>query len=229
MKKNAIVSFCNQNGRYVMGMARLSESLRNNFDGDFVSFVGEASCGAPDHQMNPYAFKVHAIQRAIEAGYQKILWLDTSAFAVANVKPIFDLIDKNGVFFQEAGHYLGTWSNDRLLDYFDLTRDKAMKIPMVQGGFLGFDFTTEIAKTIFAELKEAMNNGIFKGAWDNNQKTESQDERCHGTRHEMSTMSAIVHKHGLFKYAVKGNEFIQYGGIYDKTINDTIILKCQGL
>jgi len=227
--KKCIVSFANSNGSYVNALARLSNSLRDNFDGEFLSFIGESSCGAPFHSENPYAFKIHCISKAIDAGYDKILWLDTSAYAVANTQPIFDIIEKNGFFFQEAGHMLGTWSNDKLLNYFEITRDEAINIPMVQGGFIGLDVSSKKGREIFDRLVWAMDEDVFKGAWHNNDKTESQDERCKGHRHEMSALSAIIHNMGLFDYAVKGDQFIQYGGIYDKVINDTIVLKCQGM
>lgn len=215
-KKQCIITFANEKGNYIHGLARLSESLRNNFDGDLLAWVNEGSLGCEKHVDNPYNFKVHAFLKAIESGYKQILWLDCSAFAVANVKPIFDLIDKKGLFFQEAGHYLGSWTNDNSLNYFELTREEANKIPMVQGGFIGLNIDNHVAKKLFRSLDLAMDAGVFKGEWSDH-------------RHEMSALSAIVYRHNLWKYVVSGNQFIQYGGIYDQIINETIVLKCQGL
>lgn len=228
--KKAIVSFANHHGNYTKGIARLSESLRNNFDGDFLAFIGEASCGAPDHQLNPYAFKIHAIQKAIESGYEQILWLDSSVFAVGNVDGVFDDIEANGLVFQDAGHFLGTWSSDAQLKYFGISRDDAMKMRMIgNAGFLGININDHDGYDFFQQWKSAMQNDMFKGAWNNNDKTESQDERCQGCRHDMSCSSAIVHNMGLFHLAYKGDEVLQYAGVYDKVANETIVLKAQGI
>lgn len=227
--KRAIISFANQNGAYMDRLARLSNSLRNNFYGDFLGFVHESSLGCELHSENPYAFKIAAFQKAKEAGYTSILWLDSSVFAVASVEPIFERLERNGFVFQDAGHMLGTWSNDRCLEYFELSRDEAMKVPMIgNAGFLGLDFNDLDADLFFQTWDSAMRKGIFKGKWNNEEKTESQDDRCKGMRHDMSCSSAIVHEMGIFNLAYKGDEVLQYAGIYDKVLNDTIILKAQG-
>ena len=226
--KKCILSLATKNGRYVDGLARLSNSLRDNADGiDFIGFVHEYSVGAPLHAEHPYAFKIHCLQHARNLGYDQVLWLDTSAWAVAPLQPIFDIIDKEGYFFQNNGCMLGNWSNDNLLAYAGLSRDEAMDIPMVQGGFMGLNLKKEIGKNILKQLEEAYLNGVFHGAWHNRDRTESQDERCLGHRHEQSALSAIVHFKGL--KGQQGDQFVQYGGIYDKIINETIVLKCQGI
>lgn len=214
----------------MQGLARLSDSLRNNFDGDFLGFVGEASCGAELHAENPYNFKIHCIEKAKEAGYEKVLWLDSSCFAVGNLQPVFDEIEKDGFIFQDAGHLLGNWTNDFVLDYFDLSRDKAMEIRMIgNAGFLGFDFTRSKPNFFFQQWKQSMLDGCFKGAWTNNDKTESEDERCWGSRHDMSCSSALIYQLGLSDLAKSSEEWLQYAGPYDKVLNETILIKAQGL
>lgn len=227
--KRAIISFANSKGYYMDRMARLSNSLRRNFDGDFLGFVHESSLGCELHENNPYAFKIAAFEQARKQGYTSILWLDSSVFAVAPVEPIFERLEQQGMVFQEAGHLLGTWSNDRCLQYFGITRDEAISILMIgNAGFLGLDFTNPAANIFFDKWSKACKDGIFKGEWNNNGQTESQDERCLGHRHDMSCSSAIVHQLGLFDLAYKGDEVLQYAGVYDKVLNDTIILKAQG-
>lgn len=229
-QKKCIVSFANERSNYLKGLARLGESLRNNFDGDFLAFVGEASCGAPAHEENPYAFKIYCIQRAIEAGYEQILWLDSSCFAVAPVQPVFDEIEKDGFIFQDSGHWLGNWANDQTLAYFGLNRDEAMNMRMIgNAGFLGLNARPSKPMFFFQQWKQAMLDGMFKGAWNNNEKTESQDERCFGARHDMGCSSALVHQLGLAHLMKSDEEWLQYAGPYDKILNDTIIFKAQGI
>lgn len=227
--KKAIVSFANKRGNYVKGLSRLSESLRDNFDGDFLGFITEASIGAPAHVINPYAFKIYGIQKAIDEGYDQILWLDASAFAIKNVQPIFDEIQENGFIFQEAGHMAGTWTNDFTLKHFGITRDEAMEMKMVgNAGFLGLDFSHVDAVDFFTRWRESMKAGCFKGLWNNDHKSESEDERCRGHRHDMSCSSIILNQMGLIDLAKKGDEWLQYAGVFEATLNDTIIIKAQG-
>ena len=217
---------------YVKGIARLSDSLRHNFDGDFLAFIGEETVGAPLHTDNPYAFKIYCIEKAIKAGYDQILWLDSSVFAIAPVQPVFDHILETGFAIQDSGHWLGQWANDRSLEYFDITRDQAMEIRMIgNAGFLGLNMLYAGSQKFFQSWKDAMQEGIFKGAWDNNDKTESSDDRCRGHRHDMVASSAIFYKMGVTPEGnmFGGEEILQYAGLYDKVLNDTIIFKAQGI
>lgn len=214
--KRCIVSFANERGRYLENLLRLKQSLVGKFDGDFLGFVGEDSVGAPLHIENPYAFKIHAIRAAIEVGYTSVLWLDSSCYAIRNLAPVFKSIERDGMIFQEAGHMLGTWSTDSQLEYFGLTRDEAMGIGMIgNAGFLGFDFTNPIASRFFVLWNKAMEQGMFKGSWEN-------------SRHDMTCSSALVHLMGLSGMAKKGNEWLQYAAPEDSVLNDTILIKAQG-
>lgn len=218
MKKNAIVSFSNSRGNYAKGIARLSDSLRDNFpNGDFLGFIGESSVGAPLHIESNYAFKIHATQKAIDAGYSRILWLDASCFAISPVQPLFDEIERDGFIFQNAGHALGTWCNDKTLDYFGITRDEAMSVKLIgNAGFLGFDYATVEGKEFWQMYKGSMERGYFHGDWKNH-------------RHDISCATAILHNMGKLHLMKEGDEWLQYGGIYDKTLNETIIIKAQGM
>ena len=228
MSKNCIISFANKKGRYVQNLARLSESLRNNFDGDFLGFVGEQSIGAPLHTDCPYGFKIYAFKAALKAGYEKILYVDSSCFAIKNVQPCFDEIEKDSFFFQNSGHTANTWMNDRTLDYFKISREEAREIPLVgNAGMLGLDFSKELPNIYFERWEKAMLDGMFVGKWDNNDKSESKSDECKGFRHDMLG-SLILHDLGVINLMKQGDQWLQYSGIFDDTANDTIIWKAQG-
>jgi hypothetical protein len=225
INKSCVISFANKNGNYAQMLARLSDSLRNNAPGiDFIAWTHEAALGAPLHSENPYAFKVYALEHAIKAGYENILWLDSSAYAVGNIQPIFDIIEREGYFFHPDGNYLGNWSNDKLLEQFEITRDTAMKIPLVKGGMFGLQRDCTAVKSLLAV---SCVEGLFKGKWNNDQLTESRDRRCRGHRHEMSVLSAIVHQLGLT--IQDGNSLIETGGPYDAIRGANIVIKYQGI
>lgn len=216
--KRAIVTFASERGNYMKGLARLSDSLRNNFDGDLIAFTNELTIGCEPHSVNPYAFKIAAIQSALDAGYEQILWLDCSVYAVGNLEPVFGMIEQNGMVFQDAGHFLGNWCNDETLEYFRLTREEAMNIRMIgNAGFLGFDINNEDAGFFFSRWSMAMEKGYFKGSWDDH-------------RHDMSCSTAVLHRLGILHYALPSDQILHYGATeFDKPLNDSIILKANGL
>jgi len=214
-RNRCIVSLATKNSRYVDGLARLSNSLRDNASGiDFLGFIHEYSVGAPLHTEMPYAFKVHAIQKAIDAGYTQIMWLDVSSYAVAPIHHLFDVIDEQGYWFEGAGCWLGDYTNDETLEYYGIEREYAKQIPMIQSGFMGFDMHSKIGINLFSELTFACDMGLFAGSWSNH-------------RHDQSCMSIGIHRqHATFTHVPK---YVQYAGIYDKVLNDKVILKCQGI
>lgn len=229
MNKNCIVSFANSKNRYIQNLARLGESLRNNFDGTFMAFIGEESVGAPLHSKVPYGFKIYAFKKALEAGFKNVLYLDSSCFAIKNVSPCFEDMEEIGILCQLAGHYASTWTNDFTLKYWGITRDEAESMQMIgNAGMLGINFENHLGKHFFKLWEKSMLDGCFNGAWTNENNTESLDERCKGHRHDMSNQSIILNQMGIIHIAKAGNEWLQYAGMFDETANDTIIFKAQG-
>lgn len=212
---------------YKNGQNRLRESLIGKTDADYIEFTSESQVGSPKHQDNPYAFKIYSIEAALNKGYTQILWLDACAYAIAPIQPIFNLIRLHGHFMEEAGHYASTWTNDRTLDYFGISRDEATKIPMYSAGFTGLNFNNDTTVTFFEMWKQAMLDGMFKGNWTNINKTESQDPRCEGFRHDMSCASIIAHKLGM-KYQTCGKYF-QYAAPHEAPNKKTVIFFAQGI
>lgn len=231
MNKSCVVSFANMNGRYIQNLARLGESLRNNSeDIDFIGYIGERSIGAESHFLNPYNFKIHCFNKAIDAGYQNILYLDSSVFAIKPINSLFEIMKYRGMIYQLAGHLSGNWASDRVLEYFEIDRNEAMSYPMIgNAGMLGINTNNIDANTFLDDWSKSMESGMFKGAWNNNDKTESMDERCFGSRHDMICSSIILNQMGLIENAIAVDEVLQYGGLFSPpTLNDTIILKAEG-
>lgn len=216
-RQRAIVSFANERGNYLLALDRLEESVLRYCDGvSFLGFRGEGSVGAPPHLENPYAFKIHAIEEARNRGYDQILWLDSSVVFIKDSKPLFDWITEKGFFFEEAGHWVGSWCNDRTLEYFGLTREEAMKMPMFSAGFTGLDFESPIAVEFFERWKQSMLDGQFVGSWADH-------------RHDMTCASIIANQMGLSRQFSTGGTFLAYvGDGYDKP-KDSVICNLVGL
>lgn len=216
-RKKAIVSFANKRGNYLLALERLEQSVvRHCGDVSFLGFRGEESLGAPPHLENPYAFKIYAIEEARKRGYEQILWLDSSVVFVKDPKPLFDWITKKGFLFEEAGHWAGSWCNDRTLEYFNLTREEAMKMPMFSAGFTGLDFENPTAVEFFEKWKQSMLHGQFVGDWADH-------------RHDMTCASIIANQMGLSRQFSAGGTFLAYVGSGYGKPKDSAICNLVGL
>lgn len=203
-------------GPHIKGQQRLSNSLSLTTNKDRLMYQSEAQVEAPLHYSNPYAFKIYAIDKARQQGYEQILWLDASVYAVKDPQPVFDWLTRHGIFMEEAGHYAGQWCNDAGLKYFGITRDEAMKMPMFSAGFIGFDFRQEIAREFFARWKNAMLAGMFKGDWSNH-------------RHDLTCASIIANQMGLVDRYSPGGQFFAYVGPGYNEPKETVVFHLQGV
>lgn len=203
----------------------IQDRLFNSFIGIDKIKLRDLNCDS--HESNPYAFKIQAIETALSAGYKQILWLDASCYAVKSPDKIFKIIDKQGYFLEDSGFKVGNWTNDKTLDYFQISRDEAMNIPMNSAGFTGINFDTEIGWKFFSWWRSAMEFGMFQGKWDNDLHSESTDERCKGHRHDQSCASLIAYKLGMKIEPV--NTYFQAASPESELLHDGIIFKLQGV
>jgi len=222
---NAIINVAT--GRHIKGQNRLAKSLRG-MNCRFYGYNAESDIGAPQHERQPYAFKTHAFRKAFSVHrHINVLWVDASVYAIKDVQPIFDHIEKHGYIMQEAGHMCGRWTNDKALEYFGVTRDEAMTMSMYgNAGFLGLSIKSPKAMDFFNRWHQASTGGLFRGAWTNEKGGESPDPRCDGHRHDMSCGSVIANQ--LQMDYQSGNEWLAYASPSDP-VNESIILKAQGI
>lgn len=186
-------------GPHIKGQVRLKHELDKFWNEPVLLFQNEAQVKAPLHLANAYAFKVYCIDEAIERGYEQILWLDASVYPIKDPTPVFDWLSLKGIFLEEAGHYVGQWCNDRTLEYFGITRDEAMTMPMFSGGFIGLDFRKPKSHEFFFNWKKAMQDGMFHGSWADH-------------RHDMTVGSIIANQMNLVKDYSRGGHFFAYTG-----------------
>lgn len=222
MKRKTIVTLAN-NAKYNFGQKRLVDSFWKHHPSEhlvsgiqIMGFTSENDVSSPSHEQNPYAFKIYAMENAKNRGFNQVLWLDSSVMFVKHSQPIFECIEKNGFFFEEAGHWVGSWCNDRTLEYFNITREEAMQMPMFSAGFTGIDFTNRIGVEFFERWKKSMLDGQFIGDWSNH-------------RHDMTCASIIANQMGLNKlYSSGGNFFAYIGGGYSEP-KDSVVCHLIGL
>ena len=214
--KKAIVSFGNSNGNYIKALNRLKHSMEGNFDGDILTWTDESELGCPKHSQNPYAFKPYAMRSAFMKGYEKVLWLDTSVWAIKSMKPVFEKIAEDGVFFENSGFPVSMWSNDACLKYFGISRKEAESIRMISSGFVGIDIDNPIGAELYEKWFRAMEAGAFKGSWTDH-------------RHDQTALSIIIAQMGLDSKITECGTFFAYSGPEYKEPNESAVCLVQGM
>jgi hypothetical protein len=180
--KRAVVSFAN--GSYLPKLVRMKESMRGNTDADIITFTKYEEVGCRPHTEIPYQFKPFAIWKAIDMGYDSILWVDSPIVAVKDITPVFEYIEKNGyMFFNNIGHPLGKWTNKKCLDYFEMTREQAINTKQIMASCMGFNLTDfKVNKMLM--LYSHLSDDLYTGSWTDH-------------RHDQTVMSFLIHKYGL--------------------------------
>lgn len=210
---------------YPKGTERLRKSLEGRYDGDILFFNDVLPPNARPHNVSNYGFKIHAIQSAIDNGFDTILWLDCSMYAVKDITPIFDKIKKNGYYFINNGFNAAQTLTDNALHNLEITRDEAEKIPEVASGLFGLDMKNKKAAEFYRQWKYHEAVGSFNGSRNHNPK-DSTDPRFLFSRHEQSVASVLLHRLGMNKLSFWGEEGDYWS--QNKENNHSLII-CRGM
>jgi len=227
MKKRCVINFA-KGGSYLLGQKRLYESLNaQSFKGDMFAFKDESKIPAPTHQEAPYAFKLAAFESVAAKGYESILWCDSAIYAIRPLDPLFEYIETHGHLFFWDTWNCAQWTNDKMLNYFNINRDEAEQISQILACVIGLDLTNPQTKNFLIDWKKSI--PYFEGSWNNNNNTESQDLRCLGHRHDQSAASIIATKMNMVDEKRYCNKWLQYLSLSNGIINPECILLSQGL
>jgi len=191
----AFVSFANK-PHYISLQKELIFSVQR-FGYDIYTYNKFEDIGSPTHEQSPYEFKLHAIRTVYLKGYDIVIWVDSPIRLIRTVLEWIPRIAEKGVYLQEDGHPLGSWANDRALEAFGLSRDEAMRLKTIYACVMAFDFRHPITKTFMYKWKECADKGLFRGRWKNDQRTESQDPRCEGHRHDQTCAELVARELGI--------------------------------
>lgn len=242
--KDVIVSFATKGRENYNGMLlRLIDSCLEHWKGDLLIYSPDHELseyrgvtihkGWPDpigiksytHAEMPYQFKTALIQKAVELGYERIIWLDSSMQLKKDLTPLFDH-DSGLTFFHNLGHptykYLSDFASLLLIDKAHIcSREADIKsIRQIWGGAFSIDFNKDNAAHFFNELKEFSINGSFNDG-------PSIREGFVAHRHDQSVMSCILESYEF--------QMLPYGQIlcppHDKTgeYGNDPYLVCRGL
>lgn len=200
-KDYCIVTFAKGHS-FIKGLTRLEQQCQE-LNIPFLGFT-EYPEGCPSHQESPFAFKFFCIDKALQQGYSKILWLDSSVFIKRPIDDIFDYIDKKGYFFL-YNHDLGSFCHDKALSTLGITREESFRMPCMQGTNFGLNFNNQDVKLFFYKIMElAVDKITFPGPHNNNDFRASKDPRVKGHRHDQTAMSVIALRYGLNEWITTG-------------------------
>ena len=208
---------------YKRGQERLKNSLiHHGFRYDFLAFEDWPNdnysklCG--------YNIKAAAFEEAIKQGYERILWLDSSVWAVKPVEPLFDYIDHNGWYFYSNGFNMAQTADDNALRYFGLTRDQAERIPDLSSSMFGLHMGNPRAQEFVKLWLESAKLGM----WDTSREHGggSKDPRFMFDRQDQSCASII--RYQLDMNMVERNHFSAIANDEGK-YPESVLLVMRGL
>lgn len=178
---------------YPKGQKRLIESLKQHFNGDIK--IWKDKWPNANYEYFPYNCKASALEEAIKLGYKKIFWMDCSVWAIKDVQPLFDIIERDGYYFINNGYNCAQTCSDDCLRIFDVTRDEAEGMKEVATTIFGLDLSKEHAFNFAKAFIQATKNGAGHGSrlHDN----QSEDERFLFHRQDQSVASILFNKSGF--------------------------------
>jgi hypothetical protein len=193
--KKCVVNYVTSTPWYPAGQARLVESLKEmGFDGDILTF-DDTNFKCPTHDDTPYGFKPYVMLEAKNRGYDLILWLDASFWAIRPIDSIFEIMERLGCAIQAGGELFGYWCSDIVLERLGITREQAFQIYISATGLLGLNMQDAKSVEYLRQWYDYAKEGItFRGAWRNVDHCVSKDDRVQGHRHDMIVGSFIIHQ-----------------------------------
>lgn len=211
---------------YPRGQERLENSLKlQGFKGDVIKWTNTWPKGCPPHPVLPYGFKSYAYQYAVEQGYESILWLDCSCWAIRPLEPLFEEIESKGHIFSFEGWYAGQWLKDSALETLGVTRDEALKIELLGGMFMGVCTRFDRSKQWLHEfIQVCQDMKTLPGGLRNVNGSVSPDPRCLGHVADQAVASVIAHKLGMsLTYPPKWRDW------YKENPSEDTIIQAQGM
>lgn len=210
---------------YPKGQKRLVESLRlNGYTGDILTWTNEVinTYHMPEH---PYTMKAAALIEAIKKGYTHIFWMDASVYAIKDVTPLFDLIDKDGVFFWKSGWNLAQTAADSDLAWAGITRDEAELLHECASGIIGLNTRKPKVRHLISVFMDANKNGVCSTSrFHSNQ---SSDPRFKFARQDQTAFTIAYHKAGFTNEQMFEQNV--YASFFQQSYNESVKLVIHGM
>jgi hypothetical protein len=198
---------------YPRGLARLTQSLaRVGCDAEMVGWSNSYPPGCPPVHEAPYSFKTYAFKEVQRQGYDVVLWLDSSCYAIGPIGPVFEQIERDGYYVVDNGWNTGEWCKDAALRPLGITREESFGIPEISTMAVGLDLRRPEAREFLDRWHELSTDGVtFPGEHTNEAGLEkarqlgvvyrhvgklSADPRVLGHRHDQTAASVLAWRLG---------------------------------
>jgi hypothetical protein len=210
---------------YKKGQDRLIKSLRaNSYEGDILTWCDELINPNFD-PAHPYTIKSAAFIEAIKKGYTNILWLDCSIKAVKNIDPLFELIQREGVYFWRSGWNMAQSAADSDLEFAGWTRDEAEKLYECASGMVGLNMNDRRVKLLFDIFLDAHRAGVCNTS--RHHDNQSSDPRFKFARQDQTAFSIAFHKSGFTNEQMYDQNI--YSAFHGQNINESVSLIVHGM
>lgn len=180
-----IIISCAFGKRYLEQLDRLEASVKAIYpDFPMMSWRNDQVPGRP-HRESLYGFKVHAVQKALDQGYTKIIFLDPACILQHPVDYWFSL--NLPVMAVKDDNKLNKMISQKALNYYD--NPDITGWHLVGGSLYVFDFNYRETHGIFDQWYKAEQDGIFGS------QVELSSEQINGHRMDESCMALAMYSH----------------------------------
>lgn len=182
---------------YTKGSDRLAASLiAHGFKGDQLIWKDKwpGAIMGLDHSCI-YNIKADAFRHALNAGYDRIIWGDSSIYAVRSLDRFLTTVDEKGYWIGQSGYNAAQTANDAQLQYFGVSRDWAAQVPDCATGVFGVNMMSPDGRAFIETWIQAAKDGAFKGS--RHHGGQSSDPRFLFCRQDQSAASLILGKQGM--------------------------------
>lgn len=155
-------------------------------------------------QESLYGFKPHAIQKAIDLGYKKVIWLDPSVLPVTPIQVLIDRLDQHPLMVISGNFDVVRMTSQKALDWFGLTENELKDVKHLGGTVYCFNFNDPKIMEVFNLWKKAEEEGIFG----------TQDDFMRGHWADESCMALAIRKVGAEWIKIKDYDFINQKTIW---------------
>jgi hypothetical protein len=153
----------------------------------------EMSYQCYNHNEVPYQFKPYLIAEALELGYRKIIWCDSTVRMVKDPMTLFrnHKSDYGVIGFDNLGHPLHQYLHDYALERLEISEEDLPNVKQIMACVMLFDFTRPGTFRIFEEWMKMSHDGVSF------QNYGSKREAFKVHRHDQACMSGLLHKYGV--------------------------------
>ena len=207
---------------YPKGQERMIKTVREyGYTGDIITDYHNEHFDPK----SPYTVKAAAMVNAMRKGYTTLLWLDCSVFALKNIDPLFELIEKESVYFWRSGWNLAQSAADSDLAYAGWTRDEAELLYECASGMVGVNLLDQRVRRLMDIFIDANSKGVCSTS--RHHDNQSKDPRFKFARQDQTALTIAYHKVGFTNEQMYESRV--YSAYWDHDINDKVLLAMKGM